>query len=108
MPFDNAGSTKEHFPALHEWQISMRDGKRVLINKLEDGSIQKFKNLCFHGGSGATLEMRLFSQNHLLELFNLAGFKDIKNHSEEFPERGIIFGTKDSYVISARKPHNTN
>jgi len=108
VPFDITGSTKEHFPALHEWQISVRDGKRVIINKLEDGSIQIFENLCFHGGSGATLEMRRFAQNHLLEQFNFAGFKDIHIHSEELPEHGIIFGTKDSYVISARKPHNTN
>lgn len=108
VPFDIAGSTKEHFPTLNEWQISSYNGKRVIINKLEDGNIEIFENLCFHGGPGATLEMRRFALKHLVEQFNLAGFKDIHIHSEELPDHGIIFGTKDSYVISARKPENDN
>jgi hypothetical protein len=78
------------------------------LNQLEDGNIEIFENLCFHGGAGATLEMRRFAQNDLLRHFESAGFKDICIHSEDVPEFGIIFHEKDSYVISARRPCNAN
>ena len=103
VPFDRTGKTIEHFPNLKEWKISVLDDNRVLINNLGNGNLQIFENLCFHGGSGATLEMRRFGLNDILELFTSVGFKDIIIHSEELPEWGIIYSVKDSYVISARK-----
>jgi SAM-dependent methyltransferase len=104
VPFDDSGSTTEHFPSLHQWKISKEAGKWILTNMLEDGSIQTFDNLCFHGGAGATLEMRRFAKTDLLEKFRSAGFQDIRIHNDEFPEHGIVFQTKNSYVISARRP----
>lgn len=104
VPYKNEGLTTEHFPDLHNYRIEGRGDKRILVNKTRDGREQVFKNLTFHGGKGATLEMRLFSIDSLLENISKAGFQEIKIHRESFPAFGIrMEGINSSFTISMRK-----
>jgi SAM-dependent methyltransferase len=50
----------EHFPALNEYRIVSLGKSPVLINRRRDGTLEIRDDLIFHGGSGATLEMREF------------------------------------------------
>lgn len=94
VPFDFSEKTQEHFPMLHKWTIETVNGKRLLINLRKDGIVEKFENLCFHGGPGATLEMRKFNQTDIVSYLSRAGFKEIKIHNEDKPEFGILFAKK--------------
>ena len=47
----------------------------MLVNRRRDGTIERFDNLCFHGGEGFTLEFRVFSRHGLLESVEKAGFR---------------------------------
>ena len=104
VPFKIQGTTEEHFPDLFDFEIVTEHSKNVLINKTKQGEEQKFENLRFHGGPGATLEMRLFSKSSLLKNIKKAGFKNIKVYDNNIPEFGIIFD-KDapSLIISMQK-----
>jgi len=61
-PFSLAADTVEHFPELHDYRLIKSLKGRRLENRTADGRDQTFTDLVFHGGSGATLEMRLFSR----------------------------------------------
>ena len=106
VPYVDGGETVEHYPDLHEYQLARRDGKRILINRTRNGHIQHFDNLVFHGGKGATLEMRVFSKSGLINELVQAGFTDIRIHSEEVPEFGIFWPDPWSLPLSARRPEN--
>src|SRR5215212_627453 len=80
VPWGPHGRTVEHFPDLYEWQIDSVDGVRTLVNRSRSGTVQTFDDLTFHGGPGATLEMRQFSRLSLIEEFERAGLGDIKIH----------------------------
>lgn len=103
VPYSKRGTTKEHFPGLFEYKIVKQKGKRVLMNRTKDGIVQLFEDLRFHGGSGATLEMRIFSESSLLKNIAEAGFINIKIHEDDKPEYGIILEKKESLIISMRK-----
>jgi SAM-dependent methyltransferase len=90
VPFIPEGSTTEHFPELFDYRIVNEDGQRHLINRTQDGREQRFDDLVFHGGDGATLEMRLFARDDLIQLLRDAGFSDIKVHAESHPGIGIV------------------
>ena len=79
----------EHFPSLYKYSIEFdkKLNKHYIKNKTITGSeelIYSFKNingenkdLCFHGGPGSTLEMRIFSREVLVKHLEKAGFKEI-------------------------------
>lgn len=105
VPYNNQGVTKEHFPELFEYKIVTKSGSKVLINKTREGVVQSFENLHFHGGPGATLEMRVFSKSSLLDNIEKAGFTEIELHDNSIPEYGILIeGDASSLIISMRKP----
>jgi SAM-dependent methyltransferase len=105
VPYKLDGTTEEHFPDLYEYHIESAHGKTILVNKTQEGQVQKFESLRFHGGPGATLEMRLFSLNDLIENMKNAGFTDIKIHLENVPEFGVLIEENTrSHIISMRKP----
>lgn len=83
-PFNIDGKTEEHFPMLYKWSIDTVEGKKVLINERKDGVVEKFDKLCFHGGYGATLEMRKFCQSDIVSHLKTAGFREIQIH-QQFP-----------------------
>ncbi len=88
-PWTPEGHTKEHYPDLYDWQIANLRSGPVLVNRNAAGELQTFDNLCFHGGPGETLEMRLFSKGDLIEHFQEAGFHETAC-AENCPEYGII------------------
>ena len=104
VPLISNGDTIEHFPELHDYKITRRGRERILVNTTVDGRTQIFDQLRFHGGCGATLEMRVFSRNSLLEEISRAGFDDIVIHGTSLPEYGILQDEAKSPVISMRKP----
>ena len=100
-PFVLKGKTVEHFPDLNQFEIVGAGQERRLINTTRDGRTQVFSDLVFHGGKGATLEMRIFSQPELVSLLQASGFVDIRIHEKPFPEWGILYSNLCSLPISA-------
>jgi len=104
VPYDKEGTTREHYPDLHQFKIVGKKSNRRLVNQTVNGQEQTFDNLIFHGGSGATLELRRFSEPQLLESLRQAGFVDIKIHDKSAPEWGILLEEDEGgLIISMRK-----
>jgi SAM-dependent methyltransferase len=104
VPYGLGSDTKEHFPELHEFDISERSGKYVLKNRTKSGAIQEFSDLRFHGGPGTTLEMRVFSESAILAHFHAAGFESIRVHRDPDFRHGIWWPEPWGFPISARRP----
>jgi SAM-dependent methyltransferase len=103
-PYVKASATVEHYPDLHEYELLEKDGRRQLRNVTRDRRIQWFSNLVFHGGDGATLEMRLFAESDLLAHFAAAGFSDVRVRSEPEEAAGIVWSESWSLPVTARRP----
>ncbi len=104
------GDHKEHFPNLYDYKIVNENGTYILQNKTIENKIETFDNLCFHGGPGNVLEMRVFSKNSITQFLENAGFIDITFYeiTEDMKNYGIFWsddGVNDcSLIISAKKP----
>jgi len=104
VPYEMEGETLEHFPDLFHYRFMENKGATVLANTTRDGREQLFDNLRFHGGGGATVEMRVFSRPSLLSEIRKAGFSEVKLYDKSIPEYGIIIeDAAPSLVISMRK-----
>ena len=104
-PYKIDGGTQEHFPDLHQYALAAPGGRTVLVNRRRDGSLEVFENLCFHGGDGSTLEMRVFTEAALKELLAKAGFHSVHGASEDVAEFGVLHSEAWSLPIVARKRH---
>ena len=93
----------EHFPELNEYRIVPLGDSSVLINRKRDGSLELREDLVFHGGRGATLEMREFSLTELGAKLRAAGFREIDFLTENLPEIGILFDRDVSQPLIARR-----
>jgi SAM-dependent methyltransferase len=102
VPYGLEGDTQEHFPNLHEFKLVARDGKRILINRTQDGRTEEFSDLVFHGGEGETIEMRVFSEAGLLKDLQQAGFNDVQIMKDPYFEFGIYWPSSWSLPIIAR------
>jgi hypothetical protein len=71
---DASGDHVEHFPVMKTFEVDLVDTPR-LKGILIGGEEVEFNNLVFHGGIGATLEYRIFSQASLDKYLKLSGFK---------------------------------
>jgi len=89
VPFMQTPATVEHYPELHTWSVTERDGEWVLDNITADGCQQAFTNPVFHGGPGSTLEMRVFAQCGLEAEFARAGFARMRVAAEPYLPFGI-------------------
>lgn len=89
VPYTLWPSTREHFPDLHEWTIREVDGRAQLHNRTADGRMQVFDDLTFHGGDGATLEMRIFCEADVLAHLARAGFRVVDICRQPHYEFGI-------------------
>ena len=67
VPYTNNKDTIEHFPELYDFAVVEEHEAFVLRNRTREGVIQEFRNLVFHGGPGTTLEMRVFSENSIVQ-----------------------------------------
>lgn len=102
VPYTKKNAHKEHFPDLFDYEIKTIDGKTVLINTTRNGTVQHFEDLRFHGGEGATLEMRLFSLTQLKRYIDIAGFRELTLYEKDHPEYGIIWD-KDAHMTMSMK-----
>jgi len=93
---------REHFPELHEFRIVPLGDSSVLINRRRDGTLEIRDDLTFHGGSGATLEMREFGATALRAQLLAAGFRAVDFLTENVPESGILFDRDTSQPLIAR------
>jgi SAM-dependent methyltransferase len=106
VPF-TYGEHIEHFPRLYDYKIVNDGGNYVLHNKTSDGTIELFHNLCFHGGPGNVLEMRLFSKDSIISFLKNSGFVDIVFYetTADMNKYGIFWSNNHSLIISAKKQH---
>lgn len=102
VPFVKTGETQEHFPRLHDFRIIETRGKRFLYNRTIEGEEEIFDDLCFHGGEGMTLEMRMFSEPDLKRRLKAAGFSSVRVYTDQVPEYGIIWPMDWAVPIAAR------
>jgi SAM-dependent methyltransferase len=103
VPWGLEEATIEHFPDLYDWKIVELRGGHLLVNRTKDGEVQTFDNLCFHGGAGVTLEMRLFMKNDLTEHLRSAGFQEIE-YAESCPDHGIVLEPWSRGLVARKSP----
>jgi len=103
VPYRLGSGVDEHFPELHEYALASPGGRTVLVNRRRDGDIEVFENLCFHGGHGSTMEMRVFSEDSLKQMLTSAGFAEVRIATEDLPEFGVEHAETWSLPIIARK-----
>jgi hypothetical protein len=99
-PSDNL---REHFPDLHEYRTVALGDSVVLINRRVDATLEIRDDLVFHGGTGATLEMREFGITALKAKLLGSGFRDVHLLTENVPSYGILFDKDVSQPLIARK-----
>ncbi len=104
VPMKADGSTDEHFPELFQYDLATLGADRVLVNRTRTGAIEVFDDLVFHGGPGATLEMRLFSLPDLIESLHRVGFTDVAPFDRAIPEHGIVWNDPCGWPVIARAP----
>ncbi|MGD0771327.1 MAG: methyltransferase domain-containing protein [Candidatus Solibacter sp.] len=103
VPCSGDETLREHYPDLHEYRILPLGGAPVLVNRRRDGQLEVMGELAFHGGSGATLEMRQFTVAAVYEKLLAAGFTDLRFFNENVPEWGILFDHDVSQPVVAAK-----
>jgi SAM-dependent methyltransferase len=103
MPYRPGDHDVEHFPDLAEFEIIDFHGEPLLINRTSNGHWQVFDDIVFHGGPGATLEMRNISREGILNRLRHVGFSDVFEDSVERPDWGIIWLHTHSMPLVARR-----
>jgi SAM-dependent methyltransferase len=107
VPYGKEDKTVEHFPELYDYRIIEKEGLQVLENVTRDGVLQTFENLRFHGGQGATLEMRWFSESSLIEEFSRAGLGNVTIYDTPDFRHGIYskhWKRRSDLPMSVRRP----
>jgi SAM-dependent methyltransferase len=103
VPFSLRDRTDEHYPSLDRFNIVSLAGTPVLINRTREGKLEVREDLAFHGGEGATLEMRLFSKADLEAKLLAAGFREVIFLTAPVPQFGIEYQGQWSLPLVARK-----
>ena len=103
-PYGIQAETIEHFPDLYNFTIIKSDNSYHLKNVTRSGEVQEFHDLIFHGGPGATLEMRVFAEAALLQHLAKAGFENIMVHRTPDLAHGIWWPQPWGFPLSARRP----
>jgi hypothetical protein len=104
VPYGTQTKTLEHFPDLYDFRIMEDNGSYRLENVTRAGDRQVFRDLIFHGGPGATLEMRIFCEAALLLHLADAGFEAVTVHRTPDFSHGIWWPEPWALPISARRP----
>lgn len=106
VPYTLAQDTTEHFPNLYRYNIKMKTGRQVLENVDRSGKREEYDQLIFHEGHGVSLEMRVFSENSLLEQLRSAGFDSVKIYREPDYAHGVFWKESWSLPMAARSTRN--
>lgn len=104
VPYGLQPGTIEHFPDLHDYTLIKNNNSYLMRNVTKTGTVQEFNDLVFHGGPGATIEMRVFGEHDLIERLRRVGFEDIEVYRTPDFEFGIWWPEPWSLPLSARKP----
>ena len=104
VPYGKQANTIEHFPDLHDFSIIEDEGSYRLRNVSRSGEVREFDDLVFHGGPGATLEMRVFAERELIRHLTETGFEAITVHRKPDLAHGIWWPEPWSFPLSARRP----
>lgn len=114
VPYTRTEQTVEHYPSLSQFEILNFLGGKILVNRSTNGTLQAYDNPVFHGGEGATLEMRLFCEADVINRLSNAGFEDIVVYDQPQLDIGYYWPELRSmdpdapplyaYIISARRP----
>jgi len=102
-PFSRHVATLEHYPELHDYRIVQFGGDYVVLNRTADGEYVVHENPVFHGGPGATLEMRILCLNEIASDLKAAGF-EFELVEGNVPEWGIVYKDQPDRPILAKKP----
>jgi len=89
VPFTLDDETTEHYPDLHDYEVREAGGRFTMTNRTRDGAVQTFTDLVFHGGPGATLEMRVFGKRALERDLLAAGFARVRVADDTYLPFGI-------------------
>ncbi|MBS3895900.1 methyltransferase domain-containing protein [Silanimonas sp.] len=101
VPCIPAARTREHYPDATGYRVDSEG--RVLLRRAA-GDEYPASDPVFHGGPGATLEMRLFGALDLQAGLEAAGFEAVRFHPEAIPEAGVLHTELFSLPLTARKP----
>lgn len=101
-PYTLDAETVEHFPDLRTHVLTTLLGRRCLVYESASGELRLRTDLVFHGGDGATLEMRLFSRDDVLAHLRATGFTEIRI-LDDMPEWGIVYDNPCSRTIVSVK-----
>ncbi|MGO9012608.1 MAG: class I SAM-dependent methyltransferase [Bryobacteraceae bacterium] len=105
VPYSLEPETIEHYPESAGSGFAEVDGRTVLVSRSASGEYRVFDQLTFHGGSGSTLERRIFSEEGLRAGLAAAGFPIVRFELTGNRNFGVIFATPWSLpVIAARAP----
>ena len=104
IPYLMDQRTIEHFPSLRDFEIVEFKGSHILLNRTANGDWEVFDNLRFHGGEGLTLEMRILSYGDVIRHLKSAGFEEIEDWKERYPEFGGCWQESHSFPFAARRP----
>ncbi len=102
VPYTLEERTTERFPNLYDYKLEDDGGSPRLVNRTRDGRTEIFDDLRFHGGTGMTLEMRVFCKRHIEGLLRDAGFCEI-HIIDRIDEYGIIYDNPCSHTFIARR-----
>ena len=91
VPYGLGDATVEHFSGLRSYEVVTDEaGRRVLEARTADGTVTRHVNPVFHGGDGATLEMRVFALVDIKRHLRDAGFRAIEVLDGE-PRYGVAW-----------------
>ena len=95
----------EHFPAMQNSQLVTQYGVTVLNGEDINGIKLSFGNLIFHGGIGATLEYRVFSEDSLVNCLSSAGFSNLRKNRDS-KLLGVFWEPWSRVWVGVRKNSN--
>ena len=114
VPYTRTAQTVEHYPGLRDYEILNFRGTKIIVNRDDAGRLQVYDNPVFHGGEGATLEMRVFCETDVLSHLARSGFENIHVHDQPQLSIGYYWPELKSadpdapslyaYIISAHRP----
>jgi SAM-dependent methyltransferase len=102
VPYAGSGQTIEHYPRLYDYRVVEMAGSLMIENRTVTGEIERFENPVFHGGPGAALEMRIFTEEALLKEFRSAGFAEVEIMKDSDYEFGVYWSQPWSRPLVAR------
>ena len=73
------------------------------MNRRRDGVVERFDDLCFHGGEGMTLEFRRFTRQGLLETIRRAGLRVAAIHQTPVEAHAVPLGPSNFVLVAERE-----